>query len=50
MLQEILRLQIDSESGEREFRLRPEMVAKASALMQEEGLLGHEVKYEQLLP
>ena len=43
MLQEILRLQLDSESGEREFRLRPEMVKQASDLMIEAGLLTNEV-------
>ena len=50
MLLEVLRLQIDAESGEREFRLRPDMVAKASKLMMEEGLLSREIKYEQLVP
>jgi NitT/TauT family transport system substrate-binding protein len=50
MLQEVLRLQIDADSGEREFRLRPDMVGKASSLMLEEGILKHEVKYEQLVP
>ena len=50
MLEEVLRLQIDKQSGKREFRLRPDMVATASRLMMECGLLEHEVKYEQLIP
>ena len=50
MLEEILRLQLDPDSGEREFRLRPDMVRLASDRMVEGGILGHEVKYEQLLP
>lgn len=48
MLQEILRLQLDRESGEREFRLRPDMVSLASSLMLENFMIGHEVTYEQL--
>ncbi len=49
MLEEILRLQVDRESGKREFRLRPDMVKKASDLMLECKLLKHEVTYEQLI-
>ena len=48
MLKEILRLQVDRESKKREFRLRPDMVRKASRLMVECGLLKHEVTYEDL--
>ena len=48
MLQEVLRLQVDRESGEREFRLRPDMVKLASDLMQEYSMLLNEVTYEQL--
>ena len=48
MLQDVLRLQIDRESGEREFRLRPDMVKLASDLMVEYVMLDHEVTYEQL--
>ena len=48
MLKEVLRLQVDRESGEREFRLRPDMVQLASQLMQENGMLNREVKYEEL--
>jgi len=49
MLEEILRLQINRESGKREFRLRPDMVKRASDLMLECKLLKHEVTYEQLI-
>lgn len=48
MLAEILRLQIDRESGKREFRLRKDMVQKASRLMVEQKMLKKEVTYEQL--
>ena len=48
-LQEILRLQVDRDSGEREFRLRPDMVKLASDLMTENLLLLKEVTYEQIL-
>lgn len=50
MLEEVLRLQLDPDTGEREFRLRPDMVGLASDRMVEGGILEHEVKYEQLLP
>ena len=48
MLEEVLRLQVDRESGKREFRLRPDMVRQASSLMVENMLLSREVKYEEL--
>ena len=48
MLEDVLRLQIDRESGEREFRLRPDMVKLASDLMVEYLMLGQEVTYQQL--
>lgn len=48
MLEEILRLQVDKESGKREFRLRKDMVKKASDLMMEFDMLKKEVTYEQL--
>jgi NitT/TauT family transport system substrate-binding protein len=48
-LQEILRLQVDRDSGEREFRLRPDMVKLASDLMLDSQLLLNEVTYEQIL-
>ncbi|MBO6045215.1 MAG: ABC transporter substrate-binding protein [Bacteroidales bacterium] len=50
MLEEVLRLQLDPDSGKREFRLRPDMVDKAGRLMLEGGLIKKEIKYEQLLP
>mgnify|MGYP002627219972 CR=1 FL=1 len=50
MLDDVLRLQLDRDSGERAFRLRPDMVQKASDLMFEYGMLRKEVKYEDLLP
>ena len=50
MLQEILRLQLDRESGKREFRLRPDMVQLASDLMVENEMLGREITYEELMP
>ena len=48
MLAEVLRLQVDRESGKREFRLRPDMVDLASRLMIESHLLTHKVTYQQL--
>ena len=48
MLKEILRLQVDRESGEREYRLRPDMVKQASDLLQEYWMIDQEVTYEQL--
>ena len=48
MLDEVLRLQQDRESGEREFRLRPDMVKLASDLMVECNMLRNPVTYEQL--
>ena len=50
MLEEVLRLQLDPDSGEREFRLRPDMVSQASSLMLEGGILKDEVTVEKLLP
>jgi len=48
MLKEVLRLQLDRESGKREFRLRPDMVRLASRLMAENHMLSREVTYEDL--
>ena len=50
MLDEVLRLQIDQDTGKREFRLRRDMVEQASQMMLEGGILQREVKYEDLLP
>ena len=49
MLKEVLRLLVDRESGKREYRLRPDMVKKASQLMRENMMLEKEVTYEQLI-
>ena len=49
MLEEVLRLQLDRESGKREFRLRPDMVKRASDLMFECKMLKNTVSYEQLI-
>ena len=49
MLQEILRLQKDPDSGKREFRVRPDMVRKACRMMQECGILKREVTYDELM-
>ncbi len=49
MLREVLRLQVDRESKQREFRLRPDMVQEASRLMVENKMLSREVTYEELI-
>ena len=49
MLAEVLRLQVDRDSGKREFRLRPDMVSLASRLMMDSHLITHDVAYEQLM-
>lgn len=49
MLAEVLRLQIDRETGKREFRLSPNMVLLASNLMMRNHLLTNDVSYEQLI-
>lgn len=49
MLDEILRLQLDRESGKREFRLRRDMVGLASGLMTECGMLKSPVSYDELI-
>ena len=49
MLDEVLRLQINRETGKREFRLRPDMVQLANRLLVDNMMLDHEVKYEQLI-
>ena len=48
MLKEVLRLQVDRESKQREFRLRPDMVQLASRLMVDNMMLDREVTYEEL--
>ncbi len=49
MLKEVLRLQIDRESKVREFRVRADMVRKASQMMMNCGMLRREVTYEELM-
>lgn len=49
MLEETLRLQVDRESGKREFRLRPDMVKLASDLMMEYGMIRRPVSYDELI-
>ncbi len=49
MLQEVLRMLVDRESKQREFRLRPDMVQEASRLMVENKMLSREVTYEELI-
>ena len=48
MLDEVLRLQVDRESQQREFRLRPDMVQKASQLMFENQMLSREITFEEI--
>ena len=49
MLDEVLRMMKDRESGEYEFRLRPDMVEQASNLMVENGMIDRHVTYQELL-
>jgi len=49
MLKEILRLQIDPDSNQREFRLRPDMVEKANLLMKDFGMIDRDVTYAELM-
>lgn len=50
MLDEILRLQLDQDSGHRDFRLRPDMVMKAGELMLDAGFLTRSITYEEIMP
>lgn len=49
MLQEILKLQVDSDSGKREYRVRPDMVKKACRLMLNSRRIDREVTYNELM-
>ena len=49
MLKEVLDLQLDKDSGRREFRVRPDMVEKACRLMLDCGMLRREVTYKELM-
>ncbi|MBO5581922.1 MAG: ABC transporter substrate-binding protein [Bacteroidales bacterium] len=50
MLQEVLRLQRDHDSGIREFRVRPDMVEKANHMLVNTGSLKAPVTLEEILP
>ena len=49
MLDEVLKQQIDRESGKREFRLRPDMVKSLNKLMLECNMLSREITYDELI-
>ena len=49
MLEEILRLQIDKQTGQRDFVLKPEMVQLASRLMLECNMIKKEITYEDIV-
>ena len=49
MLNEVLRLQLDPDSGNREFRLRPDMVKLAGGMMLEAGIIKKRATFESLL-
>ena len=50
MLEEVLRLQVDADSGLREYRLRPDMVARASRLLYEADCITREITFDELMP
>ena len=50
MLDEILDLQLDPDSGQRSFTLRPDMVRQASGMMLEAGLISRPVEFEEQIP
>jgi NitT/TauT family transport system substrate-binding protein len=49
MLKEVLRLQVDRESKQREFRVRADMVRKASTIMKDCGMIKRRVTYHELI-
>ena len=49
MLDEVIRLQKDRESKQREFRVRADMVRKASKMMFNSGMIRREVTYNELM-
>ena len=49
MLKDVLQLQIDRETGKRDFLLRPEMVKRANQLMLDCHMLTREITYEELI-
>ena len=50
MLEDILRLQLDKDSGQRAFTLRPDMVTRINQLMIDSQVLFTPVQYEDLIP
>lgn len=50
MLDEVIRLQKEHESGIREFRLLPDMVDKANDMMLRAGLIKRKISLDELLP
>lgn len=49
MLEEVLRLLVDRESKQMEFRLRPDMVESANNMMLENAMLEHPITYDQVI-
>jgi NitT/TauT family transport system substrate-binding protein len=49
MLEECLRLQVNKDTGKREYRVREDMVQKASRMMTECGLIARPVSYKELM-
>jgi NitT/TauT family transport system substrate-binding protein len=50
MLEEIIHLQLDQKTGEQPFTLRRDMVESAVNILHENGLIQHEIDYEELIP
>jgi len=49
MLDEVLKLQVDRETGKREFRLRPDMLKLANKLMLDCNMLSREITYDEII-
>lgn len=50
MLDEVLRLQLDRESGTREFRIRPDMLERANDMLLSTDCIPRRITLEELLP
>lgn len=50
MLDEVLRLQLDPDTGERSFTLRRDMTEAVSRMLYVNGMISREIQYEDLLP
>ena len=50
MLEEVIHLQLDQKTGEQPFTLRRDMVESAVNILHENGLIQHEIDYEELIP